>query len=259
MKSNILFTVTDLNIIDKLKDLGIKNFVYPLSFFCVGIPNTFEINQIKEDNSYLYINENLATKKIDNLEKILNNLPNNIKGVIFEDLGIIRLLKDKNLEKILFNPHFNSNYETINYMFKYVDEIILPLDLTYEEIKEIVAKTNKKVSIMTFGLISSMYSRRTLLKSHSKHYNIPYKDTLKLKVNNENFLAFENENGTVLYHYPYYNGSILKNLDIKYELYLPLFLNNNQVLNTIDNIQSIEIDDGFLNKKTIYKIRKEQK
>ena len=56
MKNNTLFTVTNLELIPKLKGLGISKFVYPLSFFCVGIPNTFIVEQMTEENSYILIN-----------------------------------------------------------------------------------------------------------------------------------------------------------------------------------------------------------
>ena len=99
MKNNILFTVTNASLIPKLKGLNINNFVYPLSFFCVGIPNTFEIKDIHEDNAYLFVNRVLDSKSIDELDKILHNLPSNIKGIIFDDIGLVEVLKDVNIKK----------------------------------------------------------------------------------------------------------------------------------------------------------------
>lgn len=252
---NVLYTVTDLNLINTLKENGVKNFVYPLSFFCVGIPKTFNINEIKESNAYLFINRVLDTKSIDSLRDILNNLPKNIKGIIFDDLGIINLCKDIKLEKILYLSHFATNYESINYLFNYVDDIIVSTDITEEEIDEIIAKTNKKISLFVFGLVPSFYSRRTLITSYNKHFNLNKDKVMNTSVNDKKFITVENEYGTVMYHYPYFNGLKLNSKDIHYSFYYPILLDNIKQIDLINNnIDCIDYDDGFLNKKTIYKL-----
>ena len=256
MKNNVLFTVTNIGLIEKLKGLGINNFVYPLSFFCVGIPNTFAIEDIKEENSYLFINRILDSKDIDKLNEVLHNLPSNIKGIIFDDVGIIEITKDLKLEKILFLSHFNTNFQSINYFFDYVDDIIVSTDITEEEIDEIITKTNKKVSLFVFGLISSLYSRRTLLTSHAKHYNIPKENQKDLKIQNKKFISIENEFGTVLYHFPYFNGKRLLNKDVNYLFYFPILLEDAKVLEVAkNNFDCIPNDFGFLDTKTIYKVK----
>lgn len=257
MKNKILFTVTNLEIIDEVKKLGIDKFVYPFSFFCVGFLNCYELKDIKEQNSYLLINRILDTKAINKLNEILHNLPHNIKGIIFEDLGLIKVLEDIKIEKILFAPHTLTNYMSINSYLRYVDTLIVSYDITEEEIDEIISKANKKVSLFVFGPTSSMYSRRTLLTSYSKHYKIDYKNVKKLSVNNVDFMAVENKYGTVLYHMPLYNGLSLFNKDAKYYFYLPLFMENNEILNLLDNkLDNIESSRGFLDIKTFYKIKK---
>ena len=206
MKDNWLFTVTDISLIDKLKENGINKFVYPLSFFCVGITKTFSIDEIKEDNSYIFINRVLDTKSIDELDDILHHLPSNIKGVIFDDVGIIEVLKDVEVEKIFYLSHFNTNYESINIWFDYVDDIIISTDITEEEIDEIIKKTKNKISLFVFGLVSSMYSRRYLNTSYQKHYHLDLEDKKEINIDNERFISIENDYGTVIYHYPYYNA-----------------------------------------------------
>ena len=256
MKSKALFTVTNLDLISKLKGLGINNFVYPLSFFCVGIPKTFTIDEIKEDNAYLFVNRILNTKDIDQLSNLLHHLPSNIKGIIFDDIGLIEVCKDLDLTKILYLSHFNTNYASINYYFDYVDEIIVSTDITEEEIDEIISKTKKKVSLFVFGLVPSLYSRRTLLSSHALHYNIPKEDIKNLHINDKKFIGIENEYGMMMYHYPYYNGQRLLKKDVKYLFYYPILLNDNQVLEVAqNNFDNIETDEGFLDTKTIYKVK----
>ena len=93
MKNNILITVNKIDDIDKLKELGITKFAFPLANFCVGMPNTFLVNEIIDDG-YLFINRILDNEGIDQLKEILYKLPSNIKGIIFDDLGIIEIIKD---------------------------------------------------------------------------------------------------------------------------------------------------------------------
>lgn len=258
MKNNVLFTVTNLDLIEELKGLGISKFVYPLSFFCVGIPRCFEINEIKEENAYLFVNRILDSKSIDALSKILHNLPNNIKGIIFDDLGLIEVLKDVNIEKILYYSHFNTNYESINYFFDYVDEVFVSTDITEEEIDEIISKAKRPISLFVFGLVSSLYSRRTLLENHAKQFNIPCKKEKELHINDKKFIAIENEYGMMMYHYPYYDGSRLLNKKAKYYFYYPILLEDKDVLKIAQNdFKCVKCDNGFLDTKTIYKVKKD--
>lgn len=245
-----------MDLIPTLKEKGITNFVFPLSFFCVGIPVTYNIEDIKEDNAYIYVNRIMDSKSINDLNKILHNLPKNIKGIIFDDLGVIEITKDLNIEKILYLTHFNTNYESINYFFEYVDEIIVSTDITETEIDEIISKTNKDISIFAFGLVPAMYSRRTLLENYAIHNNIEKESIKYLNVKDEKFVAIENEYGVMIYHYPYYNALKLLDKKAKYFFYLPILLEEDKILKLIDNnLSDIEFDEGFLNKKTIYKIK----
>ena len=99
---NKLFIVSSINQIEILKKNGINNFVYPLFSFCVGVEKEFKLNEIKEDNSFIFVNRILDSKSANELNEILHNLPSNIKGIVFEDLGIIEMLKDVNIIKILY-------------------------------------------------------------------------------------------------------------------------------------------------------------
>lgn len=252
---NKLFIVKNQNQIDILKKRGFTGFVYPLFSFCVGIENEFKLSEITEDNAYIFINRVLDSKSINNLKSILENLPQNIKGVIFEDVGVIELLKNSNIEKILYNTHFACNYESVNYLLNYVDTIILPHDITENEIDEIIKHAIKKVSVNVFGLIPSMYSRRSLITNYEKHFNIKVDRPFVIKNGNKSFLLMENDYGTYCYKLPYFNGLKLLSKDIKYALYFPIFLNDEELEKLLDGVVEKSFDDGFLNNKTIYKIK----
>ena len=256
MKNNVLFTVTNLNLIKDLKGLGITKFVFPLSFFCVGITKTYTLDEIKEENAYIFVNRILDCNSIDKLSEILHHLPKNIKGIIFDDLGLIEVLKDINIEKILYYSHFNTNYASINYFFDYVDEVIVSTDISEEEIDEIIIKAKKMVSLFVFGLVPSLYSRRTLLTNYAKQFNLPEERQKELGINDKKFIAIENEFGTMMYHYPYYDGTRLLKKQAKYLFYYPILLGDQDVLKIAQNdFGGVISDNGFLDTKTIYKVK----
>ena len=113
--NNLLVTINNLEIINELKKVGVSTFLFPLKGYTVGFPNTYEIEDIKEENSYIFINRILPSDDIDQLKAILLNLPNNIKGIMFDDLGILEIIKNIEIEKVLYLNHFSTNYESINY------------------------------------------------------------------------------------------------------------------------------------------------
>ena len=263
MKTNkYLVTVNNLEIINDLKKVGITTFLFPLKGYTVGFPSTFEISEIKEDNAYLFINRILPSNDIDALKLILNNLPSNIKGIIFDDLGVLQIVKDLKLEKILYLNHFATNYESINLFLEYVDSLVISTDITKDEINAILEHVKKPLVLHSFGFVPVMYSRRTLLSNYNKHFNLESKKYAQLedKLEHNKFFAYENEYGTVLFNHIPSNSLEISNNNILYYFINTAFLNNEQVLDLFDSVLNnkeinIEHDLGFLNKATIYKLK----
>ena len=254
-KNNILLLINNLDDINELKELGIEKFAFPLREFCVGIPNTFLVSEIKEDG-YLFINRILDNEGIDKLKEVLKSLPKNIKGIIFDDLGIYEIIKDTSLEKILNLTHFNANSKSINIYLDLVDTIILPTDITKEEITYIINNTKSKISLYTFGYVPVMYSRRLLLDNYSKFHNIEKKNPLVINNTDNSFLVYENEYGTMYYNNKIFNGLELLDLDAKYYFINTAFLGLDDIKNILNNkIDYLDTDKGFLYKETIYKLK----
>ncbi len=243
-----------------LKEYDNVNYVFPLSSFCVGFTKTYELKDITINNAYLYLNRLLDTLDTKNLKKIINNLPNNIKGIIFEDLGVYELIKDLKLTKILYMVHANCNYYTINAYLKKVDSVVISPDITLNETKEILKNTHKKLVLYGLGHLSYMYSRRTLNTNYALHFNYKPKKILNLKesISKMPFLSVENNYGTVLYDDKIYNGNLLKDEDNVLAFLINSFNTNLDtdelikafIYNKIDNQTS-----GFLNQKTIYQLK----
>ena len=260
--NNFLVTVNNLDIINDLKKVGITTFLFPLKGYTVGFPNTFEISDIKIDNAYIFINRILPSDEIDNLKKLLNEIPENIKGIVFDDLGVLEILKDSNLKKILYLNHFGTNYESVNHFLEFVDSMVISTDITKEEIEVILANAEKPLVIHAFGYVPVMYSRRTLLTNFNKYFNLENKSiaNIKDKMANNKFFVYENEFGTVIYHHLPSNSLEIKHPNLLYYLINTAFLENDQVIDLFNALKhdkkiNIEYDRGFLNRPTIYKLK----
>lgn len=255
MKNNkILITINSIEDINKLKALGVTKYVFPLKEFCVGIPNTFSLSEIKEDG-YLFINRILDNDGIDKLRSILNKLTSNIKGIIFDDLGIYELIKNLDIEKILYLSHFNCNKESINIYLDLVDSVIPSTDITYDELEYIVNNSKKELCLFTFGYVGVMYSRRLLIDNYSKYHHLAKENPIIIDNTNHKFLVYENAYGTYFYHNNIFDGRILNNLKAKYNFINSVFLDIDTIIKVLNNEDIQNTDDGFLNKETIYKLK----
>ena len=256
--SKILITINKLEDLAKLKELGIKHFVFPLKGFCVGIPNTFLISEIKED-AYILVNRVLDNKGIDDLNKILENIPTNIQGIIFDDLGVLEIVKDLKIEKILYLSHFNTNIESIKIYLEYVDSVIVSIDLERNELLKIVNTLKNKLTIFTLGYVMAMYSRRLLVANYANFHHLTYSNPLKISNTNEKFIVYENEYGTCFYHYPLFNGVSLMTLPCKYFFINSTFLSVEEIDDLLANKSNLEYDTNFLDKEIIYKLKEVDK
>lgn len=250
----LLVTINDLKDISELKRLGINNFVYPLQNFCVGIPNTFLISDIKE-KGFIFINRVLDNNSILELEKILKNIPANIMGIIFDDLGVLELVKNLDIIKILYLNHFNTNIESIKIYMEYVDSVVVSSDITKNELEYIINKMPNKLTIMVLGYLQAMYSRRHLISNYQNYHKVKAKNPMKIVNENNEFLVYENEFGTVFYHLPLYNGLELLDLPCQYYLIMNTFLSVKELANILKGKSDLSTDTGFLYQETIYKLK----
>ena len=255
--NKLLVVVNDKSIITDLRGTGV-NLVFPLKSFSVGFTNYFDIDEIGEDD-FIFINRILDSDDYDRLKEILDK-KHKFKGIIFDDLGVLEIIKDyNNVEKILFMNHLLASYRSINIMLEYVDSVFISTDITKEEIDEIIDKCNKKLVIYGFGYVNIMYSRRNLITNYRKHHELEIDNELVINETNKDLITIESDLGTVIYdspclYNPYYNDSEL----IKYIFVNTVFLDKDEIMYYINNLKpsdKTKYYDGFLNKKTIYKLK----
>ena len=254
-KSKLLININKLEEIAEYKKIGITNFLFAVKGFSIGY-NTFELNEIPED-SYLLINRVMDTKSIEELRLRKDELAK-FKGIIFEDLGVYNILRDLEIELIWFQNHFTINNESMRFWLSRVDSAVIGNEITSTEIESIIENASKPLVLNVLGKNQIMYSRRTLLSNFNKYNNLDnYNDmTLDVHGTKDEFFARENELGTVIYNNEYFNylefAESLNEDKIKFYLIMNLDLNPND-LEEILNGKSFG-NDGFLNKKTVYKM-----
>jgi len=243
-KNKTLLLVNNYSLIAKLKEESNITFLFPLKDFTVGFENTFMLSDI-DIEGFIFINRILDNASIIKLKGILNNLPKNIKGIVFDDIGVLNVLLELDLKitKILFLNHLNCNYESINGYLKYVDSVVISTDITKEETEEILLKTTKPLVLYLFGHVNIMYSRRNLLTNYNKHFNknISLNSWLDESMSHKKFHIIENEYGTVIYtSEPFNNLDLANNDNILYNLINTVFLTDTEVINIIKRKDNLE-------------------
>ena len=198
--NKLLILAQNKSIINKVKEVEKATFLFPLEGYSVGYPVTFKLDEIEEFGAYILVNRLLDEKSIESLKELFQNFPKNIKGIVFEDLGVIELVKDLDITKILWQSHLNASYLSINGFLKYVDSMMVSTDITYDEINLIVNKVDKPLVLPIFGYVQTMYSRRYLLSNFNLNYDekVSNPNIIKEELLKDEFRIVENEYGTVL-------------------------------------------------------------
>lgn len=259
-KDKILINIENLSDIEEYKKIGINNFLFAVDNFSIGY-KTFDINSLIniKENKYLLINKIFNTEDINEFKKIIPLL-NKFNGIIFEDIGVYHLLKDTNINLFWNQSHFATNYSSINYWLDLTNSAVISNELTKEEVKEIIDKSNKKIILNVFGKNNIMYSRRTLLTNFNKYFKLKINKEIILKENISNceFRMLENESGTFTFDNNYFNIidyiKYFNNDNILFYLVYPFGLSVSEIKDIIENNSNIKYNDGFMNKKTIYKL-----
>lgn len=262
MKANkFLITVTS----DAIRELKVKdiNFLFPITGYSVGYPKTYTISEIEEENAYLYFNRIFDKESIAQLEKDLNHLPSNIKGICFTDLGVLHLIKKMHLDVCLIymQNHSTTNFASISYYLEEVDSVLVSTDITEEEMHTILSKTTKPLVVPYFMKVDVMYSRRTLLTNFQEEFNLPKTKQILLQepISNTQFLAIENEFGTMLYDQSFIDYRKFQHENVLFYYINPLGLTKEEVEEVLKGNQiSACQGDGFLHRKTYYRLKEEK-
>ena len=256
-----------------IKDMSINANMY--------IEDLNVLNTIDKD-IFISLNKNMHNSDLTKLKEILIELNNyNIKGVMYYDVAVLNIYRTLNVnyDLVWAQEHLTTNYNTINYWNSFgVNYTYLSSDITEEEIIEISNNTKSKLIVNLFGYLPMFVSKRHIVKNYLEFFKLNDSSSVNyMTKENKTYPIIDNSIGTSVYSNNILNGirSVL-NIDVEYivlnsfNIELDKFIsviemfksaNEDNVLLYEEKINNMftNIDNGFLNMKTIYKVKKDAK
>lgn len=269
---------------------NIDGLILSLKDYAVQSINYYTLDEIKEIQNnnpnieiFISLNKNFMNEELSSLQKILLELDKlNLSGILFYDVAVLQLKKKLNLKTDLVwaSTYMVNNFKTCDYYYsKGVKYALLSKEITLEEIKEIIKSSKITSMIEVVGLPSVSFSKRRLITNFYNDLNKKPKDNIaiKEKVTNDNYILFEDNNGTNFYLDKLVNGtSIIKELfqvDCKYIILREYGIDSETFYQLIKDTKKYILDNccdekyiekykklgnftNFFFKKTIYKVKK---
>ena len=176
--NNKILIIPGTNTLEKVTN---SYFLFPLKDFSIGYEKKFTLEEIP-NHSYIYINRLLDHEDILKFQTLLPLIQEKVKGIVFEDLGILEILRENKIqvETIFYPSHAICSSYTVNSYLEEMDTVILSNDITKEEIQEILTKASKPIGMLIYGHLPYMYSRRTLLTNYEKNFDLPIQKVKKI-------------------------------------------------------------------------------
>lgn len=249
----------------KILEEYVDAFIVPLKDLSINYENYFTLSEINEINTekelFVSINKNIHNNELSLLKEGLKKLKN-VTAIIFYDVALVNL--KTSFELVWAQEHLTTNYQTINFWYeKGVKYVYLSSEITKDEINEISEKTKSKIFLNVFGYLPMFTSRRHLVNSYLETFNKEKADNYSLYKEGKNYPVVDFEHGTTVYSDYILNiTSEVKDLNIDYAVFNPFKIDINDYTFVLKNFKegksvSFEKNLGFLNKETIYKVKKD--
>lgn len=258
---------------------------YPVDGYVLGVGNYaygFEVShdvtdfkRIKKDypNRELYasLNRLIFNEEIAGYKKVLTELDKvGLDGIIVGDVAA--LTYGLKTPIILDQAHLNNSAQTINYYHDNgVSGVVLTNDITLTEINDIKKRTKARLFKTVFGLSHLSTSARHLVSNYLDYFNIKSNSKayfIAEEKSDDYYRVIEDANGTYIY-----NAKVLNllrefgKLDVDYAIIDSYLLDKKEVSLVVDAFKTndtelyetinekFNADEGFINKKTIYKVK----
>lgn len=252
-------------------------YIIGISDFCICFGKTYNVEKVEEikknvNNKKLFVSlnrpiYNFELKEYKNILKKLDNM--GLDGIIVGDVAA--LTYGLKTPIILDQLHLNNSSLSIKHYAKNnVSGVVLTNDITLDEINKIKCESkNTLLFKQVFGLPHLSTSARYLISNYLEHFNKSLKDRVCIisedgKINE--YYITEDYFGThilskkpinlidkldsIKVDYFIVDGYLLSD----YKWVIEAFMNKNIKLK--DEIDSkFNANEGFINKKTIYKVR----
>jgi len=285
--SKILTIPSNLIEIEKTKSMvdgfiiGIKDMCVNTNY-CIGIKELEILNKISDKDIFISLNKNMHNKDLELVKEILIKLNDyNIKGVLYYDIGVLNIYNSLNLnyDLVWSQEHLSTNYNTINYWNSFgVKYAHVSSDITEEEIIKIKKNSKAKLMVNLFGYLPMFVSKRHIVKNYLEYFNLNDDSDINYMYKEEKtYPIIDNNLGTSVYSNNILNGIKTKlNIDVEYvilnsfNIELDKFIDVIELFRSVnrDNVEEYDskinnmfanVDYGFLNTKTIYRVKKNDK
>ncbi len=285
--SKILTIPSNIDEIEKTKEL-VDGFIIGIEDLCVNInmcikeDNLSMLNDLANKDIFICMNKNLHNNDLESVKKLLIKLNNyNIKGVLYYDVGLLNIYKSLilNYDLVCFQEHLTTNYNTINYWYDHgVKYTYLSSDITQEEITTISKNTKSKLMVNMFGYLPMFVSKRHIVKNYLDYFNLNDDSKINyIEKEGKIYPIVDNATGTSVYSNNILNGIkfyinigveyiVLNSFQIDLDKFIEIInmfrnVNRHNALEYNDKINSMftNVDNGFLNIKTIYKVKNNEK
>lgn len=268
--SKIIVIPSSLDHMYELTSYNIDGFIVPIKNLSVN--QSFEvdykdlelvIDKIKNKEVILLINKMMHSSDIELLRKVLKKTSTlKVDKIMYYDNSVYMLSQELklNIPLVIYQDHLNlsilSNkfYNDMGINYAYISS-----DITKEEIRDIKLNTKSKLFITAYGYVPIFYSRRYLLSNYFEYIDKSYKKDV-FYLDNE-YPIKESDFGTIIYSNKIINLiNELDKLDFIDYIVMDSFNIDRQEFNEMVNkfINKDKVEDtytGFLDKKTIYKVK----
>lgn len=240
---------------------------------------------LNQDNKEVFIalDKNMFNSDLKFLEEVLIKLSKEkIKGVFFYDISVLSIVKRLNLDINLIwaGDFLTTNYKTIDFYKKDgVKGISISNLLTIDEICEIIEKVQVKTFVNIFGYQLVAVSKRNLISNYFEYINEEKNNDIYTMIERgKEYKTKEDEYGTKIYSNYILNGIkylkklkdsgvdyiILNDFEIDKKIFSKVLSIYKKALDFKDDLDIldkeinslIETETGFFDKKTIYRVKK---
>lgn len=272
--SKILLKINDVKELSYEADgyiLGIDKY----SFLFGKTFNIDEIKKIKDDlkgkEIFVSFNRVIFNSELEDYKKKLKKVDSlGISGIIVGDIAA--LTYDIKTNVILDQMHLNNSFYAINHYYNNgVYGTVLTNDITLSEINDIKKNTKSVLFKQVFGYPHLSTSKRKLISNYKEYFNI--NDTSSIyeiseKNSNNIYKIIEDNFGTHILGNKVLN-LLSFDIDVDYKIVdgfmlgdvkkvLEIFMNNKKDKNDWIN-DTYNANYGFINKETIYRVKKDER
>ena len=281
----LLSLPSSIDEINRTKNL-VDGFIIGIKDMCVNtnfcIDNLSMLNNLKDKDIFISLNKNMHNGDLPKVESILlelNNYP--IKGVLFYDIGVLNIYNrlDLNYDLVWSQEHLTTNYNTINYWnSKGAKYAMVSSDITSDEIKEIVNNSKSKLIVQLFGYLPMFVSKRHIVRNYLNQFNLSDNSNVNYMEKEGNTYPIIDDNvGTHVYSSHILNGiGYVNKMNCEYILLNSFKIDTDNFIKVIDMFKNVDESNskeyeeninnmfsntnyGFLDTKTIYRVKKNEK